>query len=70
MENNEIIPRNLDIREQFALKIAENKLLGSQGYIAEKMGISGSHLSNILKGRAELTEENRRKLNELLNTEI
>ena len=39
-----------------------------QSWLADKAGISPEHISNILAERVLLTEENRAKINEVLET--
>lgn len=66
-----IIPTDsLDIRDQFDMIIEQRKRESSKSWLAEQLGISVGHFSNILSGRMDLTEKNRKKLNELLGTKI
>lgn len=39
-------------------------------WIADELGLSSSHVHNIMKKREHLTEGNRQKLNKILNTNI
>lgn len=59
---------NHDIIEEFKCAIEEQGR--KKNWIANQLGISKGHLNNILNNGFTLTEENRKKLNELLNTSI
>lgn len=41
-----------------------------QTWLADQTGISPEHISNILADRVLLTEENRRKINDVLGTDF
>lgn len=59
-----------DIREEFDELITSIHLRSTKAWLAEQLGITPGHLTNILKCREILSEKNRKKLNELLGTNI
>lgn len=62
--NEEIIYK--DPRESFKEHLEKNGT--KQKWLADQTGISQEHISNILCARVLLTDENRRKINEVLGT--
>lgn len=64
----------MDILEKEDPRDVFRKEIKKQGrsfkWIADELGLSNSHVHNIMKKREHLTESNRQKLNKILNTNI
>jgi hypothetical protein len=64
----------MDILEKGDARDVFRKEIKKQGrsfkWIADELGLSNSHVHNIMKKREHLTEDNRQKLNKILNTNI
>lgn len=58
----------IDVRDKISNHLKENGIM--QSWLANKLNISGTHISLIFKKERDLIEKNRTAINELLGTDF